>query len=278
LERDELLQRAAGAARLIVDGSHGTNRITDAFQQHPVRIMFPRLAGQAIGEIVLVNTSGGVAGADAIDVSIGARRGASITVSSQAAEKVYRSLGQPARIDTQLKVEEGATLAWLPQETILFNRSRLLRTTQISLDGTGALLALEWLVLGRAGHGETLTDGDIAERWYVRIRGRLQWADCFRLSGSVFSELHRHALLSGCTALATLVYFGPQPERQLELFRQWRSLADCQIASTCINGLIIVRMLAPTAASLRGALRFLLGQFAREFGSERFQVPKVWGG
>ena len=275
-KHDEQLQRAAGAARFAVDGSDGTTRVADVFQRHPLRLMFPRVRGHGVSEVVLVNAAGGVAGADHLEVSVTARRDASISVTSQAAEKIYRALSRPARIATRLEVRDGARLAWLPQETILFDRARLTRTTEIDLDGTGELLALEWLVLGRTAYGETLVGGEITDRWSVRIGGRLRWADCLRVTDPVFAHLGSKALLAGCTAVGTLVCFGTGSGRRLEFFRQWVPSADCQLAATSIAGLVIVRLLARTSAALRGTLHALLKGFAREFGSDRFQVPKMW--
>jgi len=62
----------------------------------------------------------------------------------------------------------GRELAWLPQETILFNRARLSRETEIELVSGAELLALESLVLGRAAHGEEVIGGHINDSWRVR--------------------------------------------------------------------------------------------------------------
>ena len=58
----------------------------------------------AIEEAVLVNTAGGIAGGDRLECGVTALANASIEVTSQAAEKVYRALDAPARIATRLKV------------------------------------------------------------------------------------------------------------------------------------------------------------------------------
>jgi hypothetical protein len=82
-----------------------------------------------------------------------------------------------------LKACEAAKLAWLPQETIVFNWGRLSRETEIKVSSGAELLALEWLVLGRAAHGEEMVGGHIADSWRVKKDGRLIWADSFRATG-----------------------------------------------------------------------------------------------
>src|SRR4029077_5512556 len=156
---DKKLQRAEGAGRVVVGGPEKSARVVNVFQQAPIRILFPRVSGNSPDEAVIVNTSGGIAGRDRIEFCVTALANASIAVTSQAAEKVYRALNEPARIATRLKACAGAKLAWLPQETIIFNRARLSRETEIDLSAGAELLALEWLVLGRAAHGEELVGG-----------------------------------------------------------------------------------------------------------------------
>lgn len=180
---DNDLQRAEGFGRALLSGSEKGSRIVDIFQRSPIRIMFPGAGGGAVEEAVLVNTAGGIAGGDRLECGVTALANASIAVTSQAAEKVYRALNEPARIATKLKACEAAKLAWLPQETIVFNWGRLSRETEIEVSSGAELLALEWLVLGRAAHGEEMVGGHIADSWRVKKDGRPIWADSFRATG-----------------------------------------------------------------------------------------------
>ena len=273
---DKDLQRAEGSCRIVLSGSEMGTRITDVFQRSPLRVMFPRTVGAAVEEAVLINTAGGIAGGDRLQSAVTALPNASIALTSQAAEKVYRALVEPARIATRLKVCEAAKLAWLPHETILFNRARLSRKTEIELSSGAELLALEWLVLGRAAHGEAMVGGHVAESWRVSKDGRLIWADSFRATDEAFPHLHRKALLSNCTALGMLVYFGPYLDMRLESFRHIARSLECHCAATSVSGLIIIRFAAKVSSDLRTALHSFLQQVSREFGPGPFRVPKMW--
>jgi urease accessory protein len=273
---DKDLQRADGCGRIVLSGSESGNRIEDIFEQSPIRIMFPRTSLRAMEEAVLINTGGGVAGGDRLECSITALPDASIAMTSQAAEKVYRALYEPARVATRLKVQESAKLAWLPQETIVFNRARLHRMTEIELFRGAELLALEWLVLGRAAHGEVVVGGHITDSWRVKIDGRLIWADSFRITDEIFPHLTRKALLSNCKAVATLIYFGPYLEKRLDFLREIIPSLGCNGAVTLVSGLIVVRFAAEESSDLKLALRCLLQRFGSEIGSGPFQVPKMW--
>jgi urease accessory protein len=273
---DRGLQRADGCGRIVLSGSEKGTRIEDVFERSPIRIMFPRIGGHPVEEAVLINTGGGVAGGDRLECSVTALPGASIAVTSQAAEKVYRALDAPARVATTLKAHESARLAWLPQETIVFNAARIHRTTEIELFAGAQLLALEWLVLGRAAHGEIVVAGSVSDGWRVRKDGRLIWADSFRITDEIFPHLKTKALLSNCTAIATLIYFGLDLDKRLDFLREIIPSLGCTCAATLVSGLIVVRFAAKQCSDLKLALRSFLQQFEPEVGSGPFRVPKMW--
>ena len=273
---DKDLQRAKGSGRIVVSGAEKGTRIVDVFERSPIRIMFPRAAGGAPEEAVFINTGGGVAGGDRLESDVTALTNASLAVTSQAAEKVYRALNEPARISTKLKACEAAKLAWLPQETIVFNGGRLSRRTEIELASGAELLALEWLVLGRAARGESMVGGHIRDSWRVKNDDRLIWADSFYATDETFPHLHRKALLSSCKAVATLIYFGPNLDTQLEFLRDIAPSLGCHCAATSVGGLMIVRFAAEVSSDLGPALRSFLLQFSRGLGAGPFRVPKMW--
>ena len=273
---DKDLQRAEGSCRIVLGSSERGTRVMDVYQRSPIRVLFPRTAGPQVQEAVLVNTSGGIAGGDRLESSVTALDNASIAVTSQAAEKVYRAIHESAHITTTLEARDAAKLAWLPQETIIFNGARICRRTQIEVSSGAELLALEWLVLGRAAHGEKISAGNIMDSWRVRKDGRLVWADGFRASDDMFPHLSRKALLSDCTAVATLLYFGPDLEVRLQLIRDLASSLECHCAATLVGGLMVVRFAAKASCDLRSALRNLLQQFGNRLAPGSFRVPKMW--
>ena len=273
---DRDLQRADGCGRFVLIGSENGTRIEDVFERYPIRTMFPRTGSRPVEEAVLVNTAGGIAGGDRLEYCVAALPGASIAVTSQAAEKVYRALYEPAQVTTRLKARESARLAWLPQETIVFNWARLHRTTEIELFTGAELLALESLVLGRAAHGEVVVGGNITDSWCVKRDGRLIWADSFRITAEIFPHVNRKALLSNCNAIATLIYFGSCLDKRLDFLRETIPSLGCNCAATLVNGLIVVRFAAKESSDLKLALRSFLQQFGPELGSGPFRVPKMW--
>jgi urease accessory protein len=273
---DKDLQRSDGFARLILAGSaHGT-RIVDIFQRSPIRIMFPGIRGAPVEEAVVVNTAGGIAGGDRLEFALTVLANASVTVTSQAAERVYRALNEPALIETRLKICKAAKLAWLPQETIVFNGGRMRRNTEIEISAGAELLALEWLVLGRAAHGEEIVGGQIIDGWQVRLDGRLIWADRFRATDDVFPRLRSRALLADFKAIGTLIYFGPDSAARVQFLRDLAPQLQCHCLTTAVSGLVIARLAARAAAELKAGLREILLQFERTGVQGPFRMPKMW--
>jgi urease accessory protein len=148
--------------------------------------------------------------------------------------------------------------------------------TEIELVSGAELLALEWLVLGRAAHGEVVVGGDIVDSWRVKRDRRLIWADSFRITDEIFPHLNRKALLADRKAIATLIYFGPSLEKRLDFLREIIPSLGCNCAATLVSGLIVVRFAAEESSDLKLALRSFLEQFGPELGSGPFRVPKMW--
>ncbi len=102
---------------------------------------------------------------------------ARLTLTTAAAEKVYRAPGLAAQLNIGLKVAAGAHLSWLPQETILFDRARVQRRFDLELDDAASLLLCEIVVFGRTAMGERMEQGEFVDRWRLRRGGKLVFAE-----------------------------------------------------------------------------------------------------
>ena len=263
--RDADLERVDGAARIAF-----APELTELYQRSPCRVLMPRVDGRRGGEIVLVNTAGGIAGGDRLTFDIRAARGARAVFTTQAAEKIYRALDAAARIETRIVAADGARLDWLPQETIVFDGGRLERSIEISLSSDARVLAVEALVLGRAAHGETLSRGAIRDRWRVLRDGRLIWADDFRLEGDIAAQIRRPSLLDGARAIATAICLAPDAADRLDEVRG--VLAEASTAgATVIDNFLVARIAAADAAELRKAIQRLLSVLR-----DGAETPRVW--
>ncbi|WP_232629267.1 urease accessory protein UreD [Methylobacterium sp. Leaf118] len=250
----------------------GPTRLTDLAESGPSRLRFPRLAGTMEG--ILVNTAGGIACGDDFSVSARLDPGADLVLTTVAAEKVYRSDGPVSHVRNRLDLGAGARLAWLPQETILFDRSHLRRTLEADLAEDAALLLVEIVAFGRAARGEILREALFEDVWRVRRAGRLVYADTVRLDGPVSALLARAAIGGGARATGTILDLSPGAEGRIEEARAHLAAADAddgtEAAASAWNGHLVLRFLGPEVGALRGrAARFL----ASYRGTP---MPRVW--
>src|ERR1700751_497931 len=131
--------RARGAVAFDVHVADGVTRRGALYESGSLRVRFPSPEGEGLSA-VLVNTAGGVAGGDRFDIDIATGEGARLTLTSAAAEKVYRTESSASVLNIALKAHSNARLAWLPQETTLFDRARVLRHIDIDLAESASLL------------------------------------------------------------------------------------------------------------------------------------------
>jgi urease accessory protein len=256
-----VLERARGRAEVTMGQCDGAPRLERLVQSGCARALLPR-TWDAPPEAVLVNTAGGVTGGDCIEWRLAAGPGARLVATTQAAERVHRAAGGVARIETRIRVAAGASVDWLPQETILFDGGRLARRLEADLAGDGRLLALETLLLFPAAMGGTACRGAFSDQWRIRRDGRVVHAEALRLAGDLAAALAGPAGLGGARALATLVEAAPDAgDRLLAARARLAHLEGVAVAAAAGEGLLILRFLAPDLAPLRHALAQFLAAF-----------------
>ena len=237
-----------------------------------LRLRFPRLAPGAVPgcEAVCINTGGGMVGGDRARLAFQCQADAAVTVTTQSAEKIYRAEGAPTAIDVSLDLQRGATLEWLPQETILFDRVRLKRSLSADLTSDATLLLVESLVFGRLAMGETVSTGLLQDRWRIRRDGRLVFAEELRLEGDIVKQLDRPALGGGARVFATLLLVAPEAEARLEEMRDVLGHAPAEAGASAWNGLLSVRMASPSPERVRATIVLLLNRLRGR------AAPRVW--
>jgi len=264
------MQRARGAVRLrLVADERGTSAF-EAYQFGSGKVRFPRVeAGQPF-EGTIINTAGGITGGDHFRWTIAAEAGAQAAVTGQAAERIYKRSAGVARIETTLSVGDGATLSWLPQETIVFDRSAMQRTLNADVHPNGRLLAAEAIVLGRTAMGEAARDVSLSDSWRVTRGGRGIFADALRLEGDTIATLAGGATGNGARALATLILVAKDAEAHLERARAAVADAGGEAGVSAWNGMLTARLIAADGHTLRADLIRLI------VALRQANMPRVW--
>ena len=260
--------RAVGKIALTVRATAGITRRARVHEHGSLRVRCP---GPPAGELegVIVNTAGGMAGGDRFALDIAVEPGARLVVTTAAAEKVYRTLEPDTTVDVALTVGAGGSLAWLPQETILFDRAALRRTIEADLAEDARLVLAEAIVFGRPGMGETVDDSRLFDRWRVRRAGRLIHAEAMRLDGAVADKLAAPAVAADGIAVATVLIV-PGDEAIVATVRALGGSFRGEVGASAWNGLVVIRLCAGDGAALRHDLIAVLSSIRGA------ALPRLW--
>ena len=260
--------RARGAVAFDVHLQDGVTRRRNLHESGSLRVRFPSPEGEGLSA-VFVNTAGGIAGGDRFDTEIAVGEGAQLTLTTAAAEKVYRAHSEGATLNIALKAAAGARLSWLPQETILFDRARVSRCIDIDLAEDASLLLCEIVVFGRAAMGERMQSGEFVDRWRLRRGGRLVFAETVRLDGDIGEKLARPAFAKGGVAIGTALIV-PGDEALVERIRELSDSFGGEVGVSAWNGFAMVRFCAQDAARLRADMMAVLGRASTS------PLPRLW--
>jgi len=230
---------------------------------------------------VLVHPPGGIVGGDvlAIDATLAANAHALIT--TPGATRFYRSLGEPALQEVQVRAAEGARLEWLPLETLAYSGCLAETRVRFELAPGAEMIGWDVLALGLPASDQGFERGsytqaiDLPGCWLER--GRIA-ADDARLLDSPLGW-------DGQRVLATLWFAGG---RALHTARR-DALLDAARASTAESALrercgatapndrvVVLRALAPR---VEPAMQLLTDVWAR-WRQAAWQLPactpRVW--
>src|SRR3954466_204935 len=260
--------RAVGVVKFDVHHVDGVTRRRQLHESGSLRVRFP--SPEALGlSAVFVNTAGGVAGGDRFDIDIAAGEGARLTVTTAAAEKIYRAQGPAAQLNIALKAAANSHLAWLPQETILFDQARVKRHIDVDLAETASLLLCEIVVFGRAAMGEKMLAGSFVDRWRLRRGGRMVFAETVRLDGDIGATLKRPAVAKGGVAIGTALIV-PGAEALVARIREASESLSGEVGISAWNGFAMARFCTQDAAKLRADMLAVLG------GIGGPPLPRLW--
>ncbi|RWM04660.1 urease accessory protein UreD [Mesorhizobium sp.] len=269
-------QRVAGRGRLFCGRTGGRTRLRRLYQDGSAKIRMPAVQGDPL-EAVLINTAGGLTGGDRLGWEIEVGQGASASITTQACEKIYRAASDRAETTVSLDVGAGGRIAWLPQETIVFDRATFVRTLDVKLAVDAEALLLEATLFGRVAMGERTVLGNFHDRWRVHQDSRLIHAEDFRIGPDIAARLRRPAVAGGARAIATLLLVSPCAETLLEPARAiiddptiggWGGASFWSVGQ---SGKLLARLAAGDGYQLRKRLVPLV-----ELLNGRAGLPKLW--
>ncbi|WP_257386425.1 urease accessory protein UreD [Tahibacter caeni] len=277
--------------RFVGDG--GRTRLAEARHTGPLRLqrlLHPR--GDAC-QGLLLHPPGGIAGGDSLDVAVHLHAGSEVLLSTPGATKWYRSAGPEAQQSIRLQVDAGATLEWLPQESILFSGADAIQQLELDLAPGARMLGWDIVQLGRIAAGERWNQGRLRQSLSVRRAGQPVWHEQADLRADD-ALLHSPVGLAGRAVFATLWSAAPAlegaPDAALEQVRETLALTGLQStagssqSSLCAAAtwlpapasLLLVRVLGHDAEAVRGQLERAWAALRPLVSGRPARRPRIW--
>lgn len=170
----------------------------------PLRVQRPFTEANGACQVYVLHPPGGVVGGDSLEVRVHATERATVLLTTPGAGKFYRSNGQWAQQTQHLVVDAGASLEWLPQESIIFDGALAASRSRIELAGDARLVWWEVTCLGRPACNEVFTYGTFSQKLEIFHEGRpvlLEHAKCAG-GGAALQAAWGY---QGCPVFGTLV-------------------------------------------------------------------------
>lgn len=259
--------------------AHDGTRTVVAQRRHlgPLNVQRAFYPEDGVAHIYLLHPPGGVVGGDALQVDVEVQSNAHALITTPASGKLYRSDGGEAELQQVLRVAAGATLEWLPQETIVYAGARARMSTRVELGDGARFIGWEMVCLGRPACAERFDDGVLLQRFELWRDDKPLWLERARFDGAAASLSARWGLQSLPLA-ATLVAIGNDAEL-LRRVREAVALHDVDGAcctATQLDDVLVCRWLGTQAQHARICLSAAWAEIRRRLLGREACAPRIW--
>ena len=216
----------------------------------PLRVQKPFYPEDGVCHVYLLHPPGGVVGGDELSVSVRAGKGSAALITTPGATRIYRSAGPLSTIKYQLNVEAGASLEWLPQDSILYGGSRLSQEMEVRVASGSRFCGWDITSMGRPASGDHYSTGEFDQGFQLYVDSipvlmeRQRWQ-----AGQEVLEASWG--LSGYPVLGTFYGFPADDDILSHLRLRLEDISAGEMAVTLVDEVLVVRALADDAVALR---------------------------
>ena len=248
----------------------------------PLRVLqslYPE--GPGICHNVIVHPPGGLVGGDSLDLDFSVGTGAHGLVTTPGATRFYRSARLPAVQRSQLVLDAGSRLEWLPLESIAYSGCIADNRLDLQLAAGSEMIGWDITALGLPAAGQPFVEGSFTQR--IELPGI--WLEQARIRASDTRLLHSPLGLAGQACFATLFFACGsalvRARRQLALdvargVIDGHALAASAGATSAAPQFVIVRVLAPMVEPALGLLQQIRQAWRRELWALSGTAPRIW--
>ena len=231
--------------------------------------------GDGVCHVYVLHPPGGLAGGDRLILSCVAETGTAALVTTPAATKFYRSLGASSRQEQIIRVAPDASFEWLPLDTILFGGSRAQISTQVRLAASSRFVGWEMTSIGRRLSGDDYPSGRLDQRTEIFVDGEPRLLD--RMLFDAGDPILVRAWGLGERDVFGSLYAYPADSRVLACARDpLAAFGTLRAGATCVDGLLVLRALAPGAEALRDAFESIWAAIRVPVIGRAPSAPRIW--
>lgn len=257
---------------------HGSvSRLVERRHSGPLRVQKPLYPeGEAVCHAIIVHPPGGVVGGDQLQVDAAVGDGAHAVLTSPGAAKWYRANGHVSGQRVALRAGAGASIEWLPQESIFFDQACVRLRHEVELAADASYIGLDIVCLGRSASGESFRTGSIAQHTQIRRGGKLLWWEQGVLGAG--GPLMKSALgMAGQTVCATLIAVGvPVPAQVLAALRDIAVPDGAQFGATQMKTVLVVRLLCSDSEAARRVMLAAWQLVRPALLGRAAVIPRIW--
>lgn len=259
---------------------HGRSRLGARRHVGPLRVQRPFYPeGDEVVHVYLLHPPGGLVGGDQLEVRLCLRADAAALFTTPAAQKLYRSAGKESRQDSLLQLERGASLEWLPAETIVFDGALSQQRTRIEVGAGAACIAWDIGCLGRPASELYFSRGRFRQQFEIWRDGEPLVIERSAVDGG--SSLLREAFgYAGFTAYANLYALPFTAESTPELVARLRAelapVPGTQFAITALGAAVVVRVLGCGVEPVRKVLIAAWQRLRPGALGRPAHAPRIW--
>ena len=260
----KILQRSNGSLNIELKD----NEVKKLFQSGSSKVLLPNSYNEN-KELVLINTTGGITCNDTVRSNI-IIENSEASISSQAAEKIYAGIGDPAEVNIDITLKK-SDLNWFPKELILFNNSKLQRRININLDNSSNLIFCETSILGRKAMLEKIENIFFSDIWKIHLGSQLKHVESINMNGNTKNIMMNKFAFKNNTSFSTILIFGKIVEKLENDLKKIIDKIDnifCEISIW--DNKIVIRSMSNDNYDLKKTLNYIFENIIHD------KLPKNW--
>lgn len=237
----------------------------------PLSVQRPFYPEGGVCHVYILHPPGGIVGGDELTICAQAASHSHALITTPAAGKFYRSSGAQAKQVVDIHIAEGASLEWLPQETIIYEGAQLKSSVKVNLAPDARFLGWEMLSLGRPACAENFDYGSADMSWHICCGERPLLLERLYLDSKAF---YARWGLQGFSACGTLF---ATPASAESLIRIQALIGDTKgIGVTRIDELLVCRALDSRSDRLRAFFEQVWAILRPDTLQRKACAPRIW--